>query len=256
MDFKNITRPALALAICLMWIADTALADSATARTKGQPNITGVWERYPSPFPEGVTAFDDIPPPGNGPDLKEPYASQWRAQEAKRKAALDAGTPLVDASTRCLPEGMPTIMQAIYPIQILQTPGQITVLAELFMQTRRVYLDQPFPAPDDLAPSYYGFSSAHWHGTTLVVETRGIRKDVQFFEIPHGNAMTIAEHYRLIKPNRLRVDISIEDPEYLNTPYSFTYEYRRNDKYRISEYVCDHRLDVINSDGTVSLGVK
>jgi len=223
---------------------------------KAEPDITGVWERYPSPFPEDDNGFDDIPPPGNGPDLKEPYARQWKAQQAKRKAALEAGTPLVDASTRCLPEGMPTIMQAIYPIQILQNPGQITVLAELFMQTRRIYIDQPFPAPDDLAPSYFGFSSAHWEGDTLVIKTRGIQKDVQFFEIPHGAAMAITEQYRLIAPDMLKLDISIEDPEYLNMPYRFTWKYKRNHKYRIPEYVCDHRLDVINPDGTVSLGVK
>jgi hypothetical protein len=151
---------------------------------------------------------------------------------------------------------MPGIMQAIYPIQILQTPGQITVLAELFMQTRRSYLDQPFPAPEDLAPSYFGFSSAHWEGDVLTIVTRGVQKDVQFFEIPHSDTMTITEQYRLTAPNMLKLDITIEDPEYLNTPYRFTWEYKRNDEYRIPEYVCDHRLDVINPDGTVSLDTK
>jgi hypothetical protein len=252
MNFKTIASLALASAAGLVWAADV----TAPVRAKAEPNITGVWERYPSPFVEGGAGFDDIPPPRPGPDLKEPYASQWKAQEAKRQAALDAGKPLVDASTYCLPEGMPTIMQAIYPIQILQTPGQITVLAELFMQTRRIYLDQPFPAPDDLAPSYYGFSSAHWDGNTLVVKTKGVQKNVQFFEIPHSDAMTIIEHYRLTRPDMLKLDISIEDPEYLNKPYRFTWEYKRNDKYRMPEYVCDHRLDVINSDGTVDLQLK
>ncbi|MQP67899.1 hypothetical protein GE253_21500 [Niveispirillum sp. SYP-B3756] len=256
MSFKDIARLALAFTICLLWIVDTAMADTTPAGTIQEPNITGVWERYPSPFPEGDTGFEDLQPPGNGPDLKDPYASQWKAQAAKRQAALDAGTPLVDNSTRCLPEGMPTIMQAVYPIQILQTPGQITVLAEIFMQTRRIYIDQPFPAPDDLAPSYYGFSSAHWDGNTLVVKTRGVKTDVRFFEIPHSDAMTITEHYTLTKPDMLKLDISIEDPSYLKTPYRFTYEYKRNDKYRIGEYVCDASLTVFNPDGTVSVKVN
>lgn len=221
------------------------------------PDITGVWERYPSPFEEGgENGFDDIPPPHGGPDLKEPYATEWKKQREKRQAALKAGMPLVDPSTRCLPEGTPGIMQAIYPIQILQTPGQITVLAELFMQTRRIYLDQPFPAPDDLAPSYFGFSSAHWQGGVLTVETRGVQRELQFFEIPHSDTMVVKERYWLTAPDMLKLEISIEDPAYLNKPYQFTYVYKRNDKYRIPEYICDQRLDVINPDGSVSMGVK
>ena len=228
---------------------------ATVASVKAEPDISGVWERYPGPF------LDDdetklTPPPGKGPELKEPYASEWRAIRNKRQAGLTAGTPLVDASTRCLPEGTPGIMEGIYPIQILQNPGQITVLAELFMQTRRIYLDAPFPAPDDLAPSYFGFSSGHWEGDVLVVETRGVQKDLEFYDIPHSDAMTITERYRLTEPDMLRLDVSVEDPEYLKTPYSFSWEYKRNPSYRIPEYVCDHRLDVINPDGTVSMGIK
>lgn len=246
---------ALAGLSCARAAAGVGAAHKPSA-ARAEPNITGVWERYPSPFPPGLGDFDDVPPPGKGPDLKEPYASQWKAQWTKRQAALKAGTPLVDPSTRCLPEGMPTVMQGIYPIQILQTPGQITVLAELFMQTRRIYLDQPFPAADDLAPSYYGFSSGHWREATLVVKTRGVQKDVQFFEIPHSDAMIITERFHLTAPNMLKIDIVIEDPVYLKSPYRFTWVYKRNDKYRIPEYVCDHSLEEIKPDGTVALKLK
>lgn len=235
--------------------ASTPVAKAHHSTT--EPNITGVWERYPSPF---VNDDDDetklAPPPGKGPDLKEPYASAWKALRAKRQAALKAGTPLVDASTRCLPEGTPGIMEGIYPIQILQTPGQVTVLAELFMQTRRIYLDAPFPAPDDLPPSYYGFSTGHWDGDMLIVRTRGVQKDLQFYDIPHSDAMTVTERFRLTAPNMLRLDVTFDDPEYLKTPYTFTWEYKRNPAYHIPEYVCDHRLDVINPDGTVSMDLK
>ncbi len=252
----HIASFALASAVALALpsgAAATTPADetNAVASARAEPNITGVWERYPDPFLE--EGGDEEPPQPGWPDLKDPYASTWKAQRESREAARKAGTPLVDDSTRCLPEGMPGIMEAIYPIQILQTPGQITVLAELFMQTRRIYVDQPFPAADDLAPSYFGFSSARWEGGTLVIKTRGVQKSVQFYDIPHGDAMTITEHYRLTAPDMLKLDITIEDPEYLNAPYRFTWEYKRNDTYRISEYVCDHRLDVINPDGTVSL---
>lgn len=221
--------------------------------TQGARDLTGVWRRYPAPWPSFTGDFEDVPPPDQGPDLAEPYATQWREQRLKRQAALKAGTPLLDPSTLCLPEGTPTVMQAIYPIQILQTPGQITVLAELFMQTRRIYMDQPMPPIEELEPTYYGFSTAHWEGNALVVKTRGIKKEVQFFEIPHSEAMTVTERYQLAANGMLYLDISIEDPGYLVTPYEFRWIYKREPDYRIPEYVCDNLHDEIKPDGTVDL---
>jgi len=263
MQFKTLIRVVAASGIslgatCAMatTLATAGPAISRGAAPKAVPNITGVWERYPSPFEEGGAGFDDIPPPRPGPVLVEPYAAQWKAQRTKRQAAFDAGHALVDPSTLCLPEGTPTIMQAIYPIQILQTPGQITVLAELFMQTRRVYVDAPFPAPGDLEPTFYGFSSARWDGDTLVIKTRGIKQSVQFFEIPHSDRMAVTERYRLTGPDMLRGDFSIEDPGYLKVPYRWTWRYKRNRTYRVPEYVCDHSLEKVNPDGTVSFENK
>ena len=215
-----------------------------------EPNITGVWEIYPDPPPPRRSFV-----PNGGPKLKEPYASQWKAFRAERDEKLKAGTPLVDSSTLCQPEGMPMIMHAPFPLQILQTPGQVTVLAEFLTQTRRIYLDTPMPAPDDNAPSYYGFSAGRWEGDTLVVTTKGVQEDVQFFEIPHSSNMTITERIHLTAPNMLEDQITIDDPDVLLEPYTFTYGYRRNDDYRIMEFYCEREdpLLKVNADGTVSM---
>lgn len=220
---------------------------------EGARDLSGVWARYPQPWPTYSADFDDVPPPDQGPDLEEPYAAEWLAKRTKRQEAVKAGKPLLDPSTLCLPEGMPTVMQAIYPLQILQTPGQITVLAEIFMQTRRIYMDQPMPPVEELPPSYYGFSTGHWEGDVLVVKTRGVKKSVEFFEIPHSERMTITERYQIASNGMLYLDISIEDPGYLKTPYEFRWIYKRIPDYRMPEYVCDNMHDVINPDGTVDL---
>jgi len=219
--------------------------------TKAQaPNITGVWEIFPDPPPPRRSRV-----PNGGPNLREPYATQWKAFRAEREAKLQAGTPLVDASTLCLPEGMPTVMWAIYPLQILQTPGQVTVLAEFVTQTRRIFLDVPMLAPDDNAPSYYGFSAGRWEGDTLVVTTKGVREDVTFFDIPHSDEMTITERIKLTGPDLLEDQITIEDPKMLLEPYKFSFGYKRNYEYRISEYYCEgvDPLTKVNKDGTISM---
>lgn len=233
-----------------------ALALSASAHAAPGFDMNGVWERYPNPVSSDDEVFGDLKAPDGGPDLREPYAAQWKAQLARREAASKAGKPLVDDSTRCRPEGMPLIMGAIFPVEILQTPGRITVLGEFLTQTRRIFLDAPMPTADDYAPSYYGFSTGHWDGNTLVVTTKHVRPDVQFFEIPHSEGMTITERFRQLTPDTLENKVEIDDPTYLKRPYRFTFGYKRNQDYRVMEYFCDESSDVVEKDGTVSMKIK
>lgn len=238
-------------------VATSLAALPATAHPTQEPNITGVWEIYPDPFAGDENTFLELSPPNGGPKLTEPYASQWKARRDHRTAMLKAGTPLADPSTLCIPEGMPTIMGAIFPFQILQTPGQVTVLAEFLTQTRRIFLNVPMLAPDDNSPTFYGFSTGRWEGDTLVVTTKGVQEDTQFFEIPHSSEMTITERIRLTAPNMLENQIVIDDPKTLIEPYRFSFGYRRNDTYRIMEYYCERQdpLLKVNPDGTVSMTV-
>jgi hypothetical protein len=228
---------------------------NATASQAKEPNIMGVWELYPDPFAGDENTFLELPVPGDGPKLKEPYASQWKAVRAERDAKLRAGTPLPDPSTLCIPEGMPSVMGAIFPLQILQTPGQITVLAEFLTQTRRIYLDREMPPLEDITPGYYGFSTARWEGDTLVVTTKGVQENTLFFEIPHSDQMTITERIRLTEPGMLENQITIDDPKMLVEPYRFTYGYRRNDDYQMMEYFCEREdpLFKVGEDGTVQM---
>lgn len=234
-----------------------AAKETKSAKQTKEPDIMGIWEIYPDPFAGDENTFLELPVPNGGPKLKEPYASQWKNRRAERDAKLKAGTPLVDPSTLCIPEGMPSIMGAIFPFQILQTPGQVTVLAEFLTQTRRIYLNAPMPKPEDHAPSYYGFSVGHWEGDTLVVSTRYVREDVQFFEIPHSTEMTITERIKPTGSGLLENQIVIDDPKMLIEPYRVTYGYKRKDDYQIMEYFCEREDPLIhlNEDGTVSMKV-
>ncbi|WP_205700668.1 hypothetical protein [Croceicoccus sediminis] len=259
----RLTKCALIAATAVSFGGCTAVSaqssQPATATTPAaqaqHPNITGVWEIWPDPFAGDENTFLELPVPGDGPKLREPYATEWKKLRDERDALLRAGTPRVDPSTQCLPEGMPMIMGAIFPLEILQTPGQVTVLGEFLTQTRRIYLDKEMPALDSLNPNFYGFSTGHWDGDTLVVKTRGVKEDTEFFEIPHTVNMTITERIRLTGPNLLENEITIEDPERLLEPYTFTYGYRRNPDYVIQEYFCEAEDPLLkfNEDGTVEM---
>jgi len=214
-------------------------------------DISGTWEaHYEADFDP-----DHPPPPGGPFDIKEPYATAYKKLKEKQAQADAAGTPLVNASVQCRPEGMPVIMRATYPIQILQTPGQVTVLAEFLTQTRRIWLDEKMPARDDISPSYNGHSVGHWEGDTLVIETIGIRTDVTFFDVPHTENMKLTERIKRVSPDMLEDHIVIDDPQILNKPYVFSYRYKKSD-YKIGEYICDDNQIVIDKEGGTHLNLE
>ncbi|MBB3859354.1 hypothetical protein GGQ88_000594 [Novosphingobium hassiacum] len=258
MRFRPIRLMAGAAALGLAALGSTggyaAAAAPATA-TATAPNITGIWELYPDPFAGEENTFLELPVPGDGPKLREPYATEWKTLRANRDAKLKAGTPLVDPNTQCLPEGMPSVMAAIFPLEFLQTPGQITVLAEFITQTRRIFLNKTMPALDELTPTFYGMSIGKWEGNTLVVTTKGVKEETRFFEIPHSFEMTITERLKVTGPDTIENEITIEDPKVLLEPYRFTYGYKRNPEYQIMEYYCDREdpLFKVTKDGTVEM---
>jgi hypothetical protein len=218
------------------------------------PDFNGVWARYPDPYEAGPIP-EDPPPPGGDPHLREPYAAAYKNYKIRKKAADDAGTPLVDASTQCLPEGMPTIMGAVYNIQMLHTPRELVVLAEFLTQTRRVFLNEKMPPLGEIKPSYNGYSVGHWEGDTLVIQTLGVREDTKFYNFPHSRNMVITERLRLTAPDLLENRVKIDDPTVLAQPYEFTYGYKKDPTYKMMEYICDDNRSVVSEDGTYGLKI-
>ncbi|UVL81439.1 hypothetical protein LOY35_14445 [Pseudomonas sp. B21-028] len=239
------------LGIALVTFAGTSMATTPKQGAARAPDISGTWERTPDDwFGENP---DDPVHPGGPMDLKEPYASEYAELKKKEAAANEAGTPLATTSARCLPEGMPVLMAALFPIQIIYDDKQVVVLGEYLQQVRRILLNEAMPPKEKLDPTYQGHSRGHWEGDTLVVETLGVRTDdVAFYGVPHSKDMKITERLRLTAPNHLEDQVLIEDPQVLNTPYRFTFEYKRSD-YRIQEYVCENNQIVIDSEGKTSL---
>jgi hypothetical protein len=191
------------------------------------PDISGTWSLSP-----------DSAPVADEPPLKERYAKTYKARRQRQAGANERGQLSATASTKCKYEGMPTVMAARAPLEILQTPGQITVLAEYMTQTRRIYLDGLMPALDDISPGYMGYSAGKWQGNTLEVQTIGIREDVLYRDIPHSVKMKIFEKVHLTAPDVLQDEITIVDPDTLTRPYRVTFTYKKDSSHRIPEYVC------------------
>ena len=222
-------------------------AFSASVLTQSAPVVRGIngsWENYPvrgDGFGSGVPAKVAVatPKPVPEPPLKTPFLDEWRATQARNAELTRKGLPPVSTGMACMPEGMPGMMQGTFPMEILETPGQVTIIQEAYNQVRRVYLGAPAIAPEDAEPGFAGHSTGRWEGDTLVVETVGIKESVRFRNVPHSAQVRIRERLRLVNDEILENQVTVEDPEYLVKPWTWTWMYKRWPGYRIQEYVCD-----------------
>jgi hypothetical protein len=226
----------------LMALAAGALAlPAAAASAKFDPrDLGGTWDRYPTP---GDNRRDStvVTPPADAPEapLKPQYIEAYRAQAKAAAAAFARGEPPTTGYVKCLPDGMPTMMQGMFPMEVLQSKGQVTIIQEAYNQVRRIYLDEKQIAIEDAEPEFWGHSVGHWDGDVLVVDTIGIKENVRYKNAPHSDQMRIAERISKLSEDMFQDQITITDPVYLTGPWSWTYMYKRKPGYKINEYVCE-----------------
>jgi hypothetical protein len=240
---------------------DTMQSPPTSQRVTVKKGITGTWERYQrggglTSGPGGVQppASVVVPPRIGTPPFKP---EQKAAYEAAAKAAREAdqrGEPLAINSVNCVPEGMIAMMNAIFPMEILETPGQVTIIQESYNQVRRIYLDEPQGKVGEVEPGFFGHSVGKWEGDTLVVDTIGVKEAARFRQgaepqVPHSLEMRISERFKLLTPDFLQDEVTITDPVYLAEPWKFTYLYRRVPGYKIQEYVCEDNRAYVDAEG-------
>jgi hypothetical protein len=176
--------------------------------------------------------------------------------DAFRKKQQEHGVDQT-AQVLCLPPGMPGIMRQPYPIEFVYSPGRVTIFAETYSQARRIYLDQPLPEDPD--PYFNGNSVGHWEGDTLIVDTVGFAPNSSEIGagIPHGEHMKIHERIWLEKPDVMRIETTITDPDVLTEPYIQQLAYKKEPDWQIREYVCEenNRLRPDENGANIDLGL-
>jgi hypothetical protein len=134
---------------------------------------------------------------------------------------------------------MPGIMGQPYPIEVLMTPGQVTIVVEAYTQVRHIYTNGR-ALPEDPDPSFDGTSTGHWEGDTLVVESVGFEQVPRGISFPYSDKMKIVERFKLSDPDTLNIETTIQDPVALTKPYPMGNRiFKRHRSWTISEYVCE-----------------
>jgi len=136
----------------------------------------------------------------------------------QRTAAQDE-----DPNVHCMPRGAPRIWTDDYYKRIFQVPGRVILLTERNMQYRQIFTDGR-PLPADRNPTWNGYSTAHWDGDTLVVQTEGFKDDLWLdaFGNPLGNTGKLTERIRRPNFGTLEVEMTIDDPTFYTEPWTVT----------------------------------
>jgi len=199
------------------------------------PDFNGVWEVAPP----GAAGRGAGQPRARGVSGGIAAPSLTPAYAAKAQALAREPKPEDNQSANCLPPGMPAIMGQPYPIEILLTPGQVTIVIEAYTQVRHIYIDGRV-LPDDPDPTFFGTSVGHWEDNSLVVETVGFAQVPRGLSFPYSDKMRIQERFRLADADTLSIETTITDPEALKAPYSMgTRTFKRHRSWTIAEYICE-----------------
>jgi hypothetical protein len=226
------------------------LASTSALMAQTPPDITGSWERVGAgALGRGQGTDPRTPPPVPQPSLKPQYLKQWQARQQAAREATAKGQPIGINWVNCLPDGMPGMMQGPFPLEFLQTKNQVTIIQESFTQVRRILLNRPAKSADEVDPTFYGTSIGKWEGDTLVVETVGIKENVQYQNVPHSMQMRIKERIRLVSADIMWDEITVDDPVTLEKPWTFTFAYRRMPDYTLLEYICEDNREYIDERG-------
>jgi hypothetical protein len=203
------------------------------------PDFTGVWTNAGGP---GIGGATRAAPPEKPP--LTPLAQ--KRLEAYNK--LVGGTD--DSPGRwCTGTGMPGSMLGSggYPMEIIQRPEQITVIYEAHNEIRRIYFGDRNAKQEDRVPGRDGYSSGHWEGDTLVVETDNLVDQVDQRNTSHTEDAKIVERYKLAGTDAqgrriLTAEMTMTDPKFYTKPLVMQKSWAQVPNGRLLPYECPEEM--------------
>ena len=214
----------------------TAAGPGAGA-AQGIPNLSGMWQGLGGIPRTADNAICGILPlcgallgqkPVPSPDTsEEPAMLPWAEAQYKslREGVAPAANPPEDLNPSwngCMSEGpVQTLQSRFNVLELRQFPDVVLLLYSQDHGVRRVYLDGR-GHPANWQPTWMGHSIGRYEADTLVIDTTGI-KDKAWLDTkghPHTGALRVTERIRRVQPERLQIEITIDDPQTYKKPWS------------------------------------
>ncbi len=184
MTYRNIFGRTVRLATPI-WAMLVMTAGGAVAFDETKyPDLKGQWrraERGDIAGGFGGLRYDASKPPLLGQEA--PLTAEYQAIYEANLADQDAGGQGIESTFTCLAPGMPRIMLAYAPMEVVVTADTTYVLMEHIHDNRRIHTDgRSFPDNMEDDPQFSGYSIGRWvdedgdgRYDVLLVETRGLK---------------------------------------------------------------------------------
>jgi hypothetical protein len=162
------------------------------------------------------------------------------AAAAAAKASFD---PLTDDPVlRCIPTGMPAVMDVTFPIEFSRQGDDIVLRLEQWDTVRVIHMGGQLADAEARPATREGYSVGRWEGDTLVVETTNI--DWMYFDdrgTPLSDAVQVVERFTLMGEDSLHWRATTTDPETFTEPVVQEQTFTWVPGERIRPYECTTR---------------
>ncbi|MCB1670943.1 MAG: hypothetical protein R3F41_01940 [Gammaproteobacteria bacterium] len=181
------------------------------------------------------------PPDGRVPPRVEGFQDRLRQLYASRPDR-NAGPEGRSLGERCLLSfgynSSPVMTPVMYNshMQIVQSPGYVTITAEMVHDARIIKITDRHSAAAEVQRKWMGDSIGRWEGDTLIVETRYYNSGQDYRGAPLDN-LTVIETFRRESPNKIIYGFTVDDPSVYSAQFSGEYALTAMDE-PVYEYAC------------------
>jgi hypothetical protein len=202
------------------WTANRVVPEDAQAPRPDPVDLSGTWV------------------PIAGADIRKYRMDLTSAAQAWHEGYL---VHLDQPNLRCVSPGIVAMIAwAAYPSEWIVGDERITIIYEVENSVRRIFLDGREP-PKSYPHSPMGFSNGHWEGSTFVIETQRLSRNVRDFRgEPISENARFVERYNLSEDGTtLSAVMTLHDPDNYVKPPIRRRMWRRDPDAVIFPYECD-----------------
>ena len=140
----------------------------------------------------------------------------------------------------CYPPGVPRVYLHPFPMQLVQTPGELIMLFEYDGLRRQIFTDGR-PHDTAIGPTWMGDSIGHWEGDALVVDTIGLNDKTWLDRMghPHSDALHLVERFKRVDHYTLEIHMMFEDPKAYTKPWGAELIYQLKPQWKLMEQFCE-----------------
>jgi hypothetical protein len=218
----------------------------------GKANLSAPAPKLPDGKPDlgGLWLGDQWGPPGRRPTPPgetrpmPPEMLPWAQKVFDERRASSIKD---DPEARCMPQGVPKATTLPYPVEIINAPGKLVMLYEMYSLRREIFTDGRELPKEFISPSWMGYSVGKWEGDEFVVTTGGFNDQVWNIDLaghPHSDVLRVTERFRRVDFGHMDIRVTIDDPKTWTKAWVMpVMRYTFLPDTDLLEFVCEKNID-------------